>query len=386
MWCATEARSLGCGGIQIVHNATNVACSTISRGVHQLRFATTAPSNKLRAKGGGRKPLVDTDPTLLADLDRLIEPVTRGDPESPLRWSSKSTTKLAQALRDQGHTVTQRTVHTLLDEQRYSMKSNRKVKEGGQNPDRDIQFHLISKQAIEFQSKDCPVISVDTKKKELIGEFKNAGKEWHQKGKNTDVNVHDFPDKKLGKAAPYGVYDITNNTGWVSVGVSCDTAEFAVESIRSWWLEMGQAAYPKADSIMITADCGGSNGNRVRLWKYELQKLADTIGKKITVHHLPPGTSKWNKIEHRMFSQISHNWRARPLIDLKTIVELIANTKTATGLTIKVRVDKKVYKTGIEVSDEEFKRIKIKPHKFHPEWNYTIAPRRNLRNTTTRKK
>jgi len=354
-WCAVEAMDLGHGGIRIVHKATQVCCDTISRGIRELRFGNAIPNGRIRVKGGGRKKLATQDQTLLADLDKLIEPATRGDPENPLRWSSKSTPKLAKELCQQGHKVTQRTVYTMLDDQHYSMKSNRKVKEGGhKNPDRDAQFNFINDTAIEFQSKQCPVLSVDAKKKELVGEFKNAGKEWHRQGENTDVQVYDFIDKKLGKAAPYGVYDITNNVGWVSVG---------------------KAVYEKADDIMITADCGGSNGYRIHLWKYELQKLADEINKSITIRHFPPGTSTWNKIEHRMFSQITQNWRGRPLVSIKTIIELIANTTTTTGLQIKVGLDTKTYDIGRKVSDEELAKLRINGAAFHPEWNYTIVPR-----------
>lgn len=311
----------------------------------------------------------------LVSLDKLIEPITRGDPESPLRWSSKSTSKLANELCEQGHRVTQRTVHRILVAQKYSMKSNRKSREGAkENPDRDLQFKFISDKTEGLLAKRYPVLSVDTKKKENVGNFKNSGKEWSRKGNHIDVNTHDFIDKKLGKAAPYGVYDIANNKGWVSVGISSDTAEFAVNSIRSWWFEMGKDTYKDATDIMITADCGGSNGYRVRLWKYELQKLANELGKTLIVCHFPPGTSKWNKIEHRMFCKISENWRARPLVNLQTIIELIGNTTTTTGLKIKAMIDTNTYEKGRKISDEDFKSINLEPMKFHGEWNYIIKP------------
>ena len=375
LWCASEARALGYGGKEIVHKATGVSRPTINKGLKELDEPVLLENGRVRRNGGGRKKLTDKDPLLMADLDALIEPATRGDPLNPLRWSSKSTIKLAKELQAQGHDVTQRTVHRLLVAQKYSMKSNRKTNEGAkENPDRDQQFQFINQKTIDFQKNKCPVLSVDTKKKENIGEFKNNGKEWSKKGEHVDVNVYDFIDKKLGKAAPYGVYDVTENTGWVSVGISSDTAEFAVESIRQWWYEMGEKIYKDAAEIMITADCGGSNGYRVRLWKYELQQLADELGKAITVCHFPPGTSKWNKIEHKMFCQISQNWRATPLVDLQTIVELIGNTTTTTGLLIKTKVDKKEYMKGIKISEEEFASINLERMKFHGEWNYTIRP------------
>ena len=375
LWCASEARALGFGGKEIVHKATGVSRPTINKGLKELDDPLSLKSAQIRRKGGGRKKLTDKDHLLLSDLDSLIEPATRGDPLNPLRWSSKSTIKLAKELQAQGHSVTQRTVYRLLAAQKYSMKSNRKTNEGAKdNPDRDQQFQFINKKTIEFQANKCPVLSVDTKKKENVGEFKNNGKEWSQKGEHIDVKVYDFIDKKRGKAAPYGVYDVTENTGWVSVGISSDTAEFAVESIRWWWYEMGKKIYKNATDIMITADCGGSNGYRVRLWKYELQQLANEIGKAITVCHFPPGTSKWNKIEHRMFCQISQNWRATPLINLQTIVELIGNTTTTTGLIIKAKIDKKEYLKGRKISNDEFASINLELIDFHGEWNYTIRP------------
>lgn len=375
LWCATEARAIGRGGIVKVHLATKISKITIRKGLEELDCSESSPSEKIRKKGAGRKKITIKDATLMEDLDKLIDPATRGDPESALRWSSKSTTKLADELVAQGHKITQRSVHRLLKDQKYSMKSNRKTNEGAKNnPDRDAQFNFINQKTLEFQAKDCPVLSVDTKKKENIGNFKNNGKEWFRKGEHTDVNVYDFIDKEKGKAAPYGVYDVTRNEGWVSVGISSDTAEFAVESIRKWWKNMGKKDYSAAPEIMITADCGGSNGNRVRLWKYELQRLANELGKSITVCHFPPGTSKWNKIEHRMFCHITMNWRAKPLESLKTIVELIGNTTTKKGLKIKVLEDKNVYQKGRRITDEEFIKINLERMNFHGEWNYTIKP------------
>jgi len=376
IWCATEAIAYGRGGKALVHQATGVSWPTITKGIAELKtLSANQDLVRVRRKGGGRKKITEKDKTLLNDLDKLIEPTTRGDPETPLRWSSKSTIKLSKELCEQGHRITQMSVHRLLIQQRYSMKSNRKRIEGeSQNPERDKQFQKINEQATQFQAEGNPVLSVDAKKKENIGQFKNNGCEWRQKGQHTDVNVYDFIDKKKGKAAPYGVYDVGENVGWVSVGISSDTAEFAVQSIRNWWYEMGKGKYAKSEKIMITADCGGSNGYRVRLWKYELQKLANELNKSITVCHFPPGTSKWNKIEHRLFCQISQNWRAKPLVDLQTIVELIGNTKTQTGLVVKTKVDDKIYLKGRKISNAEFKTINLKPADFHPEWNYTILP------------
>lgn len=380
IWAATEAKSIGRGGNAIVREATELSWPTIQKGLEELEAPYELEANRIRRKGGGRKKITDKDKTLLDDLDQLIDPATRGDPETLLRWTSKSTIKLAEKLREKGHNITQRSVHRLLKGQEYSMKSNRKRNEGTrENPDRDEQFQLINKKSIEFQKNNCPVLSVDAKKKENIGCYKNNGKEWSPKGMHTDVNVYDFIDKQKGKAAPYGVYDINQNTGWVSVGISSDTAEFAVESVRTWWNEMGLEKYKYAKEIMITADCGGSNGNRVRLWKYELQKLANELGISITVCHFPPGTSKWNKIEHRLFSQISQNWRARPLVDLETIVELIGNTTTSTGLIVKTKVDPKTYQKGRKISNEQFKAINLKTMDFHPEWNYTISSNTHLK-------
>jgi hypothetical protein len=375
VWCATEAECIGRGGVSLVHKATGASRVTISKGLKELHSEESLEPGRLRKKGGGRKKLTTKEPGLLESLKQIISPVTRGDPERPLLWSSKSTQKLSIELNEQGYQICQRSVYNLLLDQDYSLKGNRKTKEGTKNnPDRDAQFNYINKKVLEFQAEKLPVLSVDTKKKENIGNFKNNGREWHSSGNNTDVNVYDFVDEKLGKVAPYGVYDVTKNVGWVSVGISSDTAEFAVESVRNWWHEMGKDIYQNAKAIMITADCGGSNGNRVRLWKYELQKLANELRKSITVCHLPPGTSKWNKIEHRMFCHITMNWRARPLVDLQTVVELIGNTKTDTGLTIKTKIDNKTYDKGRKISKPEFESIKLSPMEFHGEWNYTISP------------
>jgi hypothetical protein len=320
--------------------------------------------------------LTEKDPGLLAALDKLVEPFTRGDPELPLRWTSKSTTKLAQALTQAGHPVSQRTVCALLAGAGYSLQSTRKTREGGQHVDRDAQFqHLNGQVQVALQSGQ-PVISVDTKKKELVGDFKNAGREWHEKGQPVPVRVHDFVDPALGKAAPYGVYDLAANQGWVSIGIDHDTAEFAVESIRRWWLQMGQPLYPQATRLLVTADCGGSNGYRVRLWKVALQRLANETKLTIQVCHLPPGTSKWNKIEHRMFCHITQNWRGKPLESLAVIVQLIAHTTTAAGLKIRTEIDASSYPKGQKISDEEMHQVQLIPDSFHGEWNYSIHPRR----------
>jgi hypothetical protein len=329
----------------------------------------------VRRPGGGRKARAESDETLLNDLNRLLDPVTRGDPMSPLRWTCKSTTRLAAELRAARHTVSQATVWRLLDELGYSMQSNRKMREGSDHPDRNGQFEFINATAGEFLEQGWPVISVDTKKKELIGPFKNAGKEWQQKGEPVQVNMHDFADPELGKVIPYGVYDIGRNEGWVSVGISHDTAQFAVEAIRRWWLEMGQRVYPAAPRLLITADGGGSNGARVRLWKLELQRLADELGLELHVRHFPPGTSKWNKIEHRMFCHITKNWRGRPLISRMVVVALIAATRTAQGLVLQAQLDEAQYETGKTVTDDEMRSLAIQRCEFHGEWNYSLSPR-----------
>ena len=369
---AAEAFAAGWGGIAAVATATGIAPSTIGRGLKEL--ACEEPSARLRRPGAGRKTTISKDPTLLPDLEALVEPTTRGDPEAPLRWTCKSVRRLAQALQAQGHQVSHTLVAELLNEAGYSLQANRKTKEGDSHPDRDAQFGFINAQVGAAVADKQPVISVDTKKKELVGDFRNQGREYRQQGNPEEVRVHDFLIKELGRAVPYGVYDLAANSGWVSVGVDHDTAAFAVNSIRQWWRAVGRARYPEATRLLITADGGGSNGSRVRLWKRELQKLADELGLDIVVSHLPPGTSKWNKIEHRLFSFISQNWRAKPLVSYRVIVELISATTTKTGLTVRCELDTAQYPKGIRVSDAEMATINVKPAPFHGEWNYTISP------------
>jgi hypothetical protein len=379
-WAAAEASTLGWGGVTTVSAATGLARNTIATGLRELEHRRAHPADavvaRLRRVGGGRKPLTEIDPGLLQALDALVDPATRGHPESPLRWTSKSTRKLAEELQHQNHSVTDRTVAALLKQSGYSLQANRKSKEGSSHPDRNAQFEHISRQVIACQRRNQPVVSVDTKKKELVGEFKNAGEEWQPKGEPERVKVHDFPEKKLGKAIPYGVYDMAHNEGWVSVGIDHDTAQFAAASIGRWWREMGSQRYPRAAELMITADGGGSNSSRNRLWKVALQDLANDTGLILRVCHFPPGTSKWNKIEHRLFSFITKNWRGRPLTSYEVIVNLIANTTTETGLTVKAVLDTNEYETGIEISDEQLATVKLTPAKFHGEWNYTIRPHR----------
>lgn len=375
LFAATQVRALGHGGLAAVARATGMARSTIGRGLKDLD-AGTALDPRVRRPGGGRKKLSDTDATLARDLLRLVEPATLGDPMRPLLWVSKSVAKLAAALRDLGHQGSANTVRRLLRTLGFSRQGNFKANEGRSHPDRDAQFEHINTQVLTFQAAEQPVISVDTKKKELIGNFKNPGTDWRAKGRPRRVNGHDFVDKELGKAIPYGVYDVTDNSGWVSVGVTHDTAQFAVNAIRLWLEKMGRARYPGAERLMITADCGGSNGARVRLWKRELQRLADETGLSIQVSHYPPGTSKWNKIEHRLFCQISQTWRARPLTSRLAVVELIAATTTKTGLTVACELDTTDYPKGLKVSDAEMDAIALTGDDFHPEWNYTISPRK----------
>jgi hypothetical protein len=375
-WAAAEAEAIGYGGIVIVCEATGMDHKTVQAGLREITHQEEgAPAGRIRRPGGGRKKLTDKDPQLKKALNALVEPTERGDPESPLRWTTKSTLNLAEELTTQGHQASYRTVHRLLAAEHYSLQSNRKTEEGANHPDRDAQFRFISECTKAFQTKNQPVISVDTKKKELIGNFKNAGREWRRKGEPRTVNMHDFMDADLGKVAPYGVYDLSKNEGWVNVGIDHDTASFAVESIRRWWTRMGMKRYPHARELMITADCGGSNANRNRLWKVELQKLATEINLTIHVRHFPPGTSKWNKIEHRLFSFISKNWRGQPLIDRATVVNLIANTKTKTGLTVQALLDENTYETGKKISDAEMATINLIRESFHPEWNYGIQPK-----------
>jgi hypothetical protein len=374
LWAATEALALGHGGVTAVAWATGLARNTIAVGMAELRAPSQPDDGRVRRPGGGRIPLTTSDPGLLDALDRLIDPVSRGDPTSPLRWTCKSTGNLAGALTRQGHPISPRTVAHLLHEMDYSLQSNRKVREGASHPDRDAQFQHISKRVRAFQHRGQPAISVDTKKKELIGDFKNAGQEWHPAGEPEEVRAKDFPDKQLGKGIPYGVYDMTHNQGWVSVGIDHDTAEFAVATIGRWWEHMGQKRFPAGKRLLITADGGGSNGTRNRLWKVALQALADETGLQISVCHFPPGTSKWNKIEHRLFCHITRNWRGRPLLSRQTIVELIGNTRTKAGLEVHAELDSSHYPTGKKVKDEELLQVKLSRDSFHGEWNYTISP------------
>jgi transposase-like protein len=378
LWAAAEVLDLGRGGVTAVAAATGLQRHTIRVGVRELQAgALTAPSSdtRVRAPGGGRKSVTEQDPTLVRDLEALVEPVTRGDPTSPLRWTCKSTRQLAAELSRQSHHVSHRKVAELLHGLNYSLQGTRKTTEGTSHPDRDAQFAFISAQTEAFHRRGQPVISVDTKKKELVGDFKNGGREWRPKGEPELVRVHDFKDKQLGKAIPYGVYDIAANQGWVSVGIDHDTAQFAVNSIRSWWQHLGQQRYPNATRLQITADCGGSNGNRVRLWKVELQRLADDTALEIGVCHLPPGTSKWNRIEHRLFSYITINWRGKPLYSLQTVINLIASTTTSTGLEVYARLDDGSYPDKIRVPDEQIAAVNLHGDTFHPEWNYTIKPK-----------
>ena len=373
---AADAEALGFGGVTAVAQASGLSRGTVIRGMAEIK---TAPKpvrgQRIRRRGAGRKRTVDQDATLRRDLEALVEPVTRGDPETPLRWTCKSVRQLAAELKRTGHRASHRMVAELLHAMDYSLQANRKTLEGSSHPDRDAQFHHISDKIRKFQADRQPVISVDTKKKELVGNFKNNGRELRPKGDPEKVRVHDFLIPELGRAAPYGVYDVTQNAGWVSVGVDHDTAAFAAQSIRRWWQSMGTGAYPKAGRLLITADSGGSNGARVRLWKLELQKLADETGLEISICHLPPGTSKWNKIEHRLFSFISQNWRGKPLVSHQVIVNLIAATTTTSGLRVRAEVDPGKYPKGIKVSDKEIAAIRLERDKFHGDWNYRILPR-----------
>jgi hypothetical protein len=376
-WAAAEAKELGWGGISLVSEATGLSRPTISVGIKELELSPnkrTEEAQQIRRPGAGRKRLADVDTELIAALEALIEPGTRGDPESPLRWTCKSTRRLAEELTQQRHPVSDRTVASLLKEHGYSLQANRKTREGQSHPDRNAQFEYINASVLRFQRRGSPAVSVDTKKKELVGDFKNSGREWRPKGKPEDVRVHDFQDKLLGKAIPYGVYDIVSNQGWVNVGIDHDTAQFAANSIQRWWTRMGQRRFPKATELLITADGGGSNSHRSRLWKVCLQELANELDMKLNICHFPPGTSKWNKIEHRLFSFITQNWRGKPLVSVQTIVDLIASTKTRKGLVVKAAIDDNQYETNIKVTDEELSRVKLKRHKFHGDWNYTVLP------------
>jgi transposase len=375
LWAGAEALSHGRGGQAAVVRATGLAEGTVRRGMREVEAGETIEEGRVRAPGGGPKALRETDPTLVADLERLVADEARGDPESPLRWTAKSVRALARALREQGHRVSHETVARYLRSLGYSLQSNRKTKEGSDHPDRDAQFRHINQKVKAALENGEPTVSVDTKKKELIGDFKNGGREWRPKGDPVEVRMHDFKDKALGKVNPYGVYDIAADEGWVSVGIDADTAEFAVASIQSWWEQLGKQRYPEATTLTITADCGGSNGNRTRLWKTALQRLADKTRLAICVCHFPPGTSKWNKIEHRLFSYISRNWRGQPLVSRKAVVELIGATTSTAGLKVYARLDEATYPRKIKVSDAELAAVNLTHDEFHGEWNYTIKPR-----------
>jgi len=378
-WAAAEARELGWGGVTLVARASGLSRTTITAGLRELDLPPgqrQAEAVRVRRPGGGRRPLAQTDPELVAALEQLIDPVTRGDPMSPLRWTCKSTRRLAEELTRRSHPVSAPTVAVLLKQAGYSLQGNAKTREGASHPDRDAQFRHINDTVRRFLDRNEPAVSVDTKKKELIGDFKNAGREWRPQGQPEQVRVHDFLDQTQGKAIPYGVYDILNNQGWVSVGIDHDTAQFAAHSIRRWWREMGRRRFPRASQLLITADGGGSNGSRSRLWKVALQGLADDLGLRLQVCHFPPGTSKWNKIEHRLFSFITQNWRGRPLVSHQAIVSLIAATTTQAGLIVKAALDTNHYETRLKVSDAELARLRIKPEAFHGDWNYIVSPRR----------
>jgi hypothetical protein len=376
LWAGAEAEAIGAGGIAIVEEATGMSRTTIRVGRDELR-AGVDPGDvvNMRRTGGGRPPIEETTPEIVPALEALVEPVTRGDPESPLRWTSKSTRKLAEELGQQGFRVSPQKVGQLLHSNGYSLQATHKTLEGASHPDRNEQFEWINARVDAFQARGAPVISVDTKKKELVGDFKNAGREWHPEGEPVPVRVHDFLNDAVGKVIPYGVYDLTRNAGWVNIGIDHDTPEFAVESIARWWRLMGKRAYPDAKELLITADGGGSNAARSRLWKLELQRFADRSNLAISVSHFPPGTSKWNKIEHRLFCHITENWRGRPLVDHETVVQLIGSVRTTTGLTVKAQLDTRDYPIGIKVSNAEMDALDITLDPFHGEWNYTLHPR-----------
>ena len=379
-WGACEAAALGRGGISLVSTATGLSRAAIRRGIVELNTRANDsedvdPSTPgIRRPGGGRPCLTATDPLLLQELQRLVDPATRGDPMCPLRWTCKSTRHLAETLTALGHVVSHQTVARLLTELGYSLQANRKTEEGKEHPDRNAQFEHINRKVRSFQRHRQPVVSVDTKKKELIGNYKNAGQEWQPKGQPQKVKSKDFPDKELGKVSPYGVYDMTANEGWVNVGITHDTAEFAVASVRRWWYRMGRKVYPEATELLLTADGGGSNGSRSRLWKVCLQRLADELGLQISVCHFSPGTSKWNKIEHRLFCHITENWRGRPLVSHGVVVQLIGSTTTRTGLHVEADLDTNHYETGIKVTDEELEAVRLHRDKFHGNWNYKVIP------------
>jgi len=380
LWAAAEAMAFGRGGYAAVFEATGIRAKRILSGVRDLRELKELPPSeparlqRIRRPGAGRKRLEDQNPELLGALDALIDPVTRGDPQSPLRWTTKSTRKLASELTEEGHRISATKVRELLDALGYSLQGTAKTREGAQHPERNAQFEYIARRTKELHRRGQPVISVDTKKKELVGDFKVGGQEWQPKGEPVAVRVHDFLDKELGKAIPYGVYDLLRNEGWVNVGVDHDTAEFAVASIRRWWERMGRVAYPDAKELLITADAGGSNGPKVRLWKMELQQFADETGLQLHVSHFPPGTSKWNKIEHRMFSHITQNWRGRPLESVETVVNLIASTTTTTGLRVRASLDRRKYAPRIKISNAQLTNIRLSTARARPAWNYSIGP------------
>ena len=375
-WAGAEALAAGWGGIAAVQRVTGLSRPTIARGIREAQSPSGLAPDRMRAPGAGRKRVEVVDPDVKPALGALVEPLARGDPMSPLRWTIKSTRRLSRELAAQGHVAGRTAVGKLLHAMGYSLQGARKSREGSSHMDRNAQFEYINAQATAFLKGRRPVISVDTKKKENVGDFKNGGREWRRKGRPPEVRVHDFIDKELGKVAPYGVYDLADNVGWVGVGISHDTAEFAVGTIAKWWRRLGRRRYPKARSLLITADGGGSNGTRVRLWKWELQKFANRTGLTITVCHFPPGTSKWNKIEHRLFSFITKNWRGKPLESHATIVKLIASTTTSTGLKVYCELDDHDYEKGIRVTDEQMAQLKIKRHDFHGDWNYTLRPKR----------
>lgn len=376
LWAATEAMALGHGGIGTVERACGISRSTIARGIREIRRGEKIEMGRVRRPGGGRTPQYVKDPRLAEDLEKLVDPTTSGSPESPVRWTSKSARRLAKELRSMGHEVSHRLVTELLHTAGYSLQANFKTREGPPHPDRDAQFRYLNGLVSGFLKRKQPAISVDTKKKELVGNFKNGGREWRPAGRPRPVKVHDFLVPELGKAIPYGVYDLHRDEGWVSVGIDHDTASFAVMAIRRWWKVMGCPVYPKAHSLLVTADSGGSNGSRVRLWKLELQRLADDTGLTVTVCHFPPGTSKWNKIEHRLFSHIAMNWRGTPLTSLAVIVSLIGATTSTSGLRVRTEVDEGKYPKGRVVTKEEMSQVRLSPHEFHGDWNYTIRPHR----------
>ena len=380
LWAAAEALAIGHGGVAAVTQATGILAKRIIAGKRDLEALKKDPpkepprGQRVRRPGGGRKRLEEHAPELRQSLEALVDPVTRGDPSSPLRWTTKSTVKLAEELRSQGYSISPNKVRYMLKELGYSLQGTRKTREGTRHPNRNAQFEHINRKVKRFQTNGLPVISVDTKKKELIGDFKNGGREWQPKGEPVSVRVHDFIDKELGKVVPYGVYDVFRDEGWVNVGISHDTAEFSVESIRRWWKQMGRHAYSDATDLLITADSGGSNGARTRLWKTELQQLADETGLRLHVCHYPPGTSKWNKIEHRMFCHITQNWRGRPLESVETVINLIGSTTTSTGLRVRAGLDTNDYEKGIKVTDEELEAVNLRRSRIHGDWNYTIEP------------